>query len=72
MNYEDKHAHPCRRATTERQRSLHFAPEHLLEDQRLDVWLGDTACMHNEANPLFISARELVSGVIRDVDTFIT
>ncbi len=44
----------------------------LLEDQWLDVWLGDTACIHNEVNALFIGVKELVSGVIRDVDAFIT
>lgn len=44
----------------------------LLDDQWLDVWLGDTACMHNEVNALFIGVKELVSGVIRDVDAFIT
>lgn len=44
----------------------------LLEDQLLDVWLGDAACMFNEVNALFISVKELVSGVLRDVDTFIT
>lgn len=41
-------------------------------DQRVDLWVGDPACMHNEPNTLFISVKELVSRVIRNVDTFIT
>lgn len=74
MHYTDKHAHG--RVPTQRQiiRSglLHLVSKHLLEDQLFDVWLGDTTCMLSEVNTLFISVKELVSRVIRGVDTFIT
>lgn len=53
-------------------RLLHSVSKHVLEDQRVDLWVGDPACMHNEPNTLFISVKELVSRVIRNVDTFIT
>lgn len=34
--------------------------------------MGDTTRMQNEVNSLFICLKDVVSGVVRDVDTFIT